>query len=129
MKWRAPSERVQGWLVAPIAIPAAACLFVLIAPAIPVIWAWDRWDRYRFRKPWHRWFAWRPVMLGEWFEDERRWVWLEMVERVRAKYHSEWIYRLPAQAMSAGTAKTEGLGGDSPASAVGNADAPKGDHP
>lgn len=33
-----------------------------------------------------------------------------------------------AQAMSAGTAKTEGLGGDSPASAVGNADAPKKDH-
>lgn len=97
MKWKPPSQRVQNILIAPVAIPAAVALAAIILPVVPVIWAWDKWDTYRFRKPWHRWFAWRPVKLGAWYDKDRRWVWLEMVERVHDRFAAEgdWLYREP----------------------------------
>lgn len=97
MKWKAPSQKVQDILIAPIAIPAALAFAVLILPCVPLIWEWNKWDDYRFRKPWHRWFAWRPVKLGAWYDKDRRWVWLEMLERKHDRYDADinWVYRVP----------------------------------
>lgn len=95
VKWNPPSERTVNILVAPIAIPCAILLGAIILPLFPIFWAWEKWDRYRFRKPWHRWFAWRPVKTGAWYDKGRRWVWLEMIERVRDQHASDngWLYR------------------------------------
>ena len=53
--------------------------------------------RFENLHKWHRWFAWRPVTIGE------RRVWLEMIDR-KGEYVSNWAaawwqweYRLPKE--------------------------------
>jgi hypothetical protein len=43
-----------------------------------------RWRAHEFRdnEDWHKWFAWRPVVV------DGRWVWLETVERKLTYPHS-----------------------------------------
>lgn len=95
MKWQPPKERTVNMLVAPLAILAAIAAAVVILPCVPIWWALDKYERRLFDKGWHRWFAWRPVKTGEWHEGDRRWVWLEKVERCACTYpHRKTVYRV-----------------------------------
>lgn len=94
MKWHSPSERTQNILIAPIAVPLALVAAAIILPAIGV----DRLisamlKPFRAGLEWSRWFAWRPVQTGDIWDDDRRWVWLETVERRNIRRVE---YRLPA---------------------------------
>lgn len=92
MKWRAPSERTQLWLAAPIVVPVALLCAVWFAPLALVMWL-DHRRLARVRaKGWHLWFAYRPVKVGPWW-NRGGWVWLEMIERKIGGEDSE--YRLP----------------------------------
>ena len=46
--------------------------------------------KYTNRINWHKWFAWYPVRLGDWFSSEEM-AWLEIVERKRGQY--DYSYR------------------------------------
>ncbi len=58
--------------------------------------------REQSRSDWHRWFAWRPVVVntGEGSQYWEYWVWLEVVERKwgtsRYSGQQKWRYR-PAE--------------------------------
>lgn len=97
MRWRAPSERVQGWLIAPFAVPVVAVAAVVILPVVPVLMLMSWADRkLRPSEDWHRWFAWRPVRLGHWSDHVGKrggWAWLETVERRARPYNWPTEYR------------------------------------
>lgn len=91
MKWKAPSERAQFWIAAPITIPAClvAAPFILLAVGVGYL------SLKMFPNPsheWHRWFAWRPVRLGHWSRSEG-WAWFETVERRARPYNWPTEYR------------------------------------
>src|SRR3546814_17403355 len=95
MKWRAPSERMQFWLAAPIAVPVAVLCAIWLLPVAAMLWL-DRKCRARqAARGWHPWLAWRPVKIGQWWAKDRRWVWLETVERRVRDYGDGYDYRLP----------------------------------
>jgi len=95
MKWRAPSDRTQMWLVAPVAVPLA----ILALPAI-LFYVAGTWITGKLRPSfeWHPWFAWRPVPLDGWWSHVGRrgsWAWLTTVERRARPYDWPTEYRLP----------------------------------
>lgn len=95
MKWRAPSERAQMIMIAPIAIPAALILAPAVLTGVGIHWLLMK----LFPAPsleWHSWFAWRPVPLGHWADhvgNRGGWAWLETVERRGMKYSWPTEYR------------------------------------
>lgn len=94
MKWRAPSERTQLILLSPVlAVVALAALWFL--PLAGLFWLDGKWRTRQAARGWHPWLAWRPVKVGEWWAKDRRWVWLETVERRVRKYGDGYDYRLP----------------------------------
>lgn len=95
MKWRAPSERTQFWLAAPVVIPVAALCSVILMPAALLIWLDGKRRARQAAKGWHPWLAWHPVKAGEWWENDRRWVWLETIDRRVRRYGDGYDYRLP----------------------------------
>jgi hypothetical protein len=97
VKWRNPSRRTQDILIAPIAIPTAALAAVIILPAVGVVWCLNAAMKpFRAGPEWARWFAWRPVYTGDIWDDDRRWIWLEMVERRdNGRYSPHVLYRAP----------------------------------
>lgn len=92
MKWRAPSERTQFWLAAPIVVPVALLCAIWLSPIALVFWIDGKWRARQRAKGWHVWFAWRPVKTGPWWQ-RGGWVWLEMIERTLDRDGYE--YRLP----------------------------------
>jgi hypothetical protein len=98
MKWKPPTERSVNILVAPIAIPVVLIAAPVILACVPVWWALDKYETWLFGKGSHRWFAWHPVKTGDCFDRDRRWIWLETVEREALTYpNRETIYReIPA---------------------------------
>lgn len=95
MKWRAPSERAQFWLAAPVALPIAAMAVPFILLGVGIHWVLMK----LFPRPseeWHPWFAWRPVSLEHWSEHVGKrggWAWLETVERRARPYSWPTEYR------------------------------------
>jgi hypothetical protein len=89
MKWRDPSERVKFMLVSPVVVP----IIIVAAPALLVA-VGCAWLQEKLTKPfrptteWAPWYAWRPICINDWFcADEKRWVWLEAIER---RGHHNW---------------------------------------
>lgn len=93
MRWKAPSERVQFMLAAPVVIPITviAAPFVLMLAGLVIL---DDWLRPSL--DWHRWFAWHPVSLSARptsLGERRAWAWLETVERRSRLYNWPTEYR------------------------------------
>lgn len=96
MRWKPIPEKVHFWLAAPVTIPVAimAAPFILFAVGIAKL------SLKIFPPPsqdWHPWFAWRPVKTGHWADKDRRFIWLETVERRAHPYDWPTEYRTPDQ--------------------------------
>lgn len=83
MKWKAPSERVQFIIAAPIAVPVALAAAVVLLPVAGLIWLEEQWAKRQRAKGRHVWYAWRPVKFDAfWYNDmDSCWFWLEPVDR------------------------------------------------
>jgi hypothetical protein len=86
MKWRAPSDRTQTILLAPILVPVAIFGVPVILGLVGFSWLWD--NVLLPAHDWRPWFAWRPVRLDQW---PAQWAWLETVEKTR--WSGESAYR------------------------------------
>jgi hypothetical protein len=95
MKWHPPSEGVQFLLVAPVVVPLGLLAAAVILPLVPIFML-ESWLSRKLRPSpeWHQWFAWRPVRVGDQFDHDRRWVWLEPVERRSRPYNWPTEYRI-----------------------------------
>lgn len=134
MRWQAPSERTQMWILGPIVFPAAAFAAVMLSPLILLFWIDHQWRRRQILRGRHVWFAWRPVKFDSfWYDDVPScWYWLERIERrLNGNGWQYWPLGFddpyePAQGTDARSGETAcGLApkGDGP---VGEADASKG---
>jgi len=94
MKWKAPSDRVQFMISAPVTIPLTLIAIPFVLPIVAVCWIESKLQkRFGSKKSWAPWYAWRPVKAEtEEFGDDR-WVWLETIDRRR--FYDRTLYRLP----------------------------------
>lgn len=54
----------------------------------------NHYSRLQEKRKWHRWFAWRPVVLGTFMYPSEYSVWLQWIERRLLKSCDEYEYRL-----------------------------------
>lgn len=84
MRFRSPSERTQLILLSPVIAPMAVVAIVTFGPIGLAVWLWHKYGPSPRPRQWERWYAWRPVKVGEDWERcywRSRWAWLENVER------------------------------------------------
>jgi hypothetical protein len=91
MRWKPDTRFLPESLTDALLMPLAALFLVAISPVIAVFYL-DYLVRGTER--WSRWFAWHPVTVGVWWDESRRVVWLELIERYRGSVMSDWLYRL-----------------------------------
>jgi hypothetical protein len=98
MRWKNPSTKVQNILIAPLAAPIAICALPVLLVMVAIAWPVQRYCEWSQARGWHRWFAWRPVYCGDWWDEDRprKWVWLETVSR-RTWVCGDTEYRWPEQ--------------------------------
>jgi len=48
-------------------------------------------SRYEFEQ-WHWWFAWRPVVVHEYPDGAKKWVWWQRTQRCAEYYDDKWGY-------------------------------------
>lgn len=90
-------------LLSPVIVPAGALLIIAMLPLM----ALQKTRAWLFPpRPWHPWFAWRPVRCNDWFDDDNygSWFWLETVERWRGD--PDQVEYRAAQRIEAGTDET-----------------------
>lgn len=92
MKWCGPSERVKFVLISPVVVPIAIIAAPVFLAVAGGIWLEEKLTKpFRPTREWSTWYAWRPVCINDWVcDDEKRWVWLETIERRGERHWTEY---------------------------------------